>query len=179
MNGKDVSNLAHEDAVSEFLRADEPIVVEVKRRDTQPIQQSTSNSTDIRSGMNAVTPTSDMPATNQLSSEKFGSTKLDKEQKSNETTSVAIQTELMLCDFDSEYICQRNESPIRVEHHLNGGEINHSGQHNGNNNNNNNGLHHSLHHCATLLNDCIVPPEIDIEVSVLIYRYAQHTIIAK
>lgn len=172
MNGRDVSNLAHEDAVSEFLRADEPIVVEVKRRDTQPVQQSISISNDISSGMNAVTPTTDMPATTKLSSKKsilVGSPKLDEERKSNETTSVAIQTELMLCDFDNEYICQSNESPIRVEHHLNDSEINHSGQHNGNNNNNN-GLHHSLHHCATLLNDCIVPPEIDIEVSVLIYR---------
>lgn len=33
MNGRDVSQLAHEDAVAEFLRAAEPIIVEVKRRD--------------------------------------------------------------------------------------------------------------------------------------------------
>lgn len=32
MNGRDVSQLAHEEAVDEFLRASEPIVVEVKRR---------------------------------------------------------------------------------------------------------------------------------------------------
>lgn len=32
MNGKDVSNLSHNDAVQEFLTADEPIIVEVKRR---------------------------------------------------------------------------------------------------------------------------------------------------
>ncbi|XP_055302284.1 slo-interacting protein 1 [Sitodiplosis mosellana] len=167
VNGRDVSNLAHEDAVSEFLRADEPILVLVKRRDAQ----STSNSNVIGSGIKSATPTNEMSAATKLSSGKsilFGAPQLDEEQKSNETTSVAIQTELMLCDFDNEYICQRNESPMRVvpTNNLNDIEINHSGQRNGNNNNNNNnnnGLHHSLHHCATLLNDCIVPPEIDIE----------------
>lgn len=36
VNGKDVSNLAHEEAVNEFLNAPEPILVEVRRRIGQP-----------------------------------------------------------------------------------------------------------------------------------------------
>ncbi|XP_031629472.1 slo-interacting protein 1 [Contarinia nasturtii] len=177
VNGKDVSNLAHEDAVNAFLRAEEPILVEVKRRQndapsmTQPTEQSTSNSNVISSGGRG-TAINESSAVSKLSSGKsilFGTPQLDEQRKSIETTSIAIQTELMLCDFDNEYICQSNDSPIRDEPHLNSSEINHShDQHssiinnNNNNNNNNNGHHHSLHHC-TMLNECIVPPEIDIE----------------
>lgn len=185
MNGKDVSNLAHEDAVNAFLRAEEPILVEVKRRQTdapsslttQPTEQSTSNSNIISSNSsNSVKAiaTNESSASSKLSSGKsilFGAPQLDEQRKSIETTSIAIQTELMLCDFDNEYICQSNDSPIRDETHLNSSQINHDDhdQHssiinNNNNNNNNNGHHHSLHHCA-MLNECIVPPEIDIEVS--------------
>lgn len=165
--------MAHEDAVNEFLKAEEPILVEVKRRQSNALEQQSEqtvpNSNTISSGSKATT-----PSASKLSSGKsilFGSPHLNEQQKSIETSSIGIQTELMLCHFEHEYICQSNESPITVEHHLNSSQINHSGQHNSNNNNNNNnnndnnnGHHHSLHHCA-MLNECIVPPEIDIEVS--------------
>ena len=52
VNGKDVSNLAHEEAVNEFLKAPEPILVEVKRR--------TSNAID--SALNVPTPLDDTAA---------------------------------------------------------------------------------------------------------------------
>lgn len=183
-----MSNLAHEDAVNEFLRAEEPILVEVKRRQcnatsTPASEPSTPNSNAISCGGGKMTVTNDstpspLTPTAKLSSGKsivFGAPQqLDEQhQKSIETTSIAIQTELMLCDFENDYMCQSNEdSPIRGEHHLNNSQINHSGQLNGSNNNNNNnnnndGHHHSLHHC-TMLNECIVPPEIDIEVSFIL-----------
>lgn len=169
VNGKDVSNLPHEDAVNEFLKAEEPILVEVKRRlAIGASSASIEQSANAISGGSKVTATNESPEATKLSSGKsivFGSPQQQHcDVQPAETTSVAIQTELMLCDFENEYICQSNGSPIRSEHHLNGSQINHGGQHNGNNNNNN-GPHHSLHHCA-MLNDCIVPPEIDIEVSV-------------
>lgn len=168
MNGKDVSNLAHEDAVNEFLRAEEPIMVEVKRRQSNAPTEQIPLDSNVISGGSKVTATNESPTASKLSSRKsilFGAPQLYEQQKSIETTSVEIQTELMLCDFENEYICQSNDSSIQVEHHLNGEQINHSDQHNSNNNNNNNNNgHHSLHHC-TMLNDCIVPPEIDIEVS--------------
>lgn len=168
MNGKDVSNLAHEDAVNAFLKAEEPILVEVKRRQNdatskaQPKEQSTSKSNVISSAAMATAMNASSAAI-KLSSEKpilLGASQSHEQQKSIETTSVAIQTELMLCDFDSEY----NDSPISVENHLESIEMNPSGQHSSNNINNNNNGHHSLHHCP-MMNECIVPPEIDIEVS--------------
>lgn len=40
MNGRDVSQLAHEEAVAEFLSASEPILVEVKRRPYDTAEQT-------------------------------------------------------------------------------------------------------------------------------------------
>lgn len=186
-----MSNLAHEDAVNEFLQAEEPILVEVKRRQcnttttfatADPTTPTTPNA--INSSERTVTVINDGLPSNKLSSGKsivFGAQQLDELKKSFEHISIGIQTELTLNDFENDYICQSVDSPIRVEHHLNNSQINHSGQLNSSNNNNNssnnnnnnnsssgsnnnNGHHHSLHHC-TMLNECIVPPEIDIEVS--------------
>lgn len=211
--------MAHEDAVNEFLQADEPILVEVKRRsNTLPSSISTNPYAISNGGSNGdgsdadgdgggakTTVINDTLPPTKLSSGKsivFGSSPLseqpqklhDQQQrhKSIPTTSIAVQTELMLCDFDSDYICHGssgsgggggdgggdsiNDSPTRMtEHHHS--HINHSVRINSPNNNNNNsnssnmnhnssnsnGHHHPLHHCA-MLNECIVPPEIDIEV---------------
>lgn len=213
--------MAHEDAVNEFLQAEEPILVEVKRRSNSIPSSIPINSHAISNGGGGggdgdggakTTVINDALPPTKLSSGKssvFESSPLSEQpqqklcdqqrHKSISTTSIAVQTELMLCDFDSDYICHgssgsggsagnrgsgsvggggcSNDSPTRIaEHHHS--HINHSSQINSMNNNNNNnnssninhnssngnGHHHPFNHCA-MLNECMVPPEIDIEVS--------------
>lgn len=93
MNGRDVSQLAHEEAVAEFLSATEPILVEVKRRN-DPSQQLPSNARPSSDWQNIEPPdqtaspdlTTKLPTTNPKSS------------KLQTSFSVACQTE-PICDF--------------------------------------------------------------------------------
>lgn len=212
VNGKDVSNLAHEDAVNEFLKASEPIVVEVRRRynnetdsneqqqkqqvQTQSQQEQqqkehqqqllqTINHTDssktrtIADPLLSPTPSIEkLPQTSSLSISPSTPLKCF----NNETSSVAVQTDIMLCNsFENEYIFVSNELPISDGAHLNS-QINHNSRHSsGSNNNNNNSsnnndssgslqhpMHHHHHPHCNVLNECIVPPEIDIEVIIRI-----------
>lgn len=88
MNGRDVSQLAHEDAVAEFLRATEPILVEVKRRnDVQTASNAISTSTNDCQQMAPCVPSTVVPLDLQADSSTHISS------KSQRTSSVACQTE--------------------------------------------------------------------------------------
>lgn len=161
VNGKDVSNLAHEDAVNEFLKADEPILIEVKRRPIAEQSTSIQNAINVSDQQSSAELSAETKSPKEKSISSSASQQQQQQQQSTEMCTAAAQTDLMLCDFDTDFICRSNESPGRIER-LNGTQMNQNSIRNINNNNNNNNGH--LNHC-TMLNDCIVPPEIDIEVS--------------
>lgn len=91
MNGVDVSSCSHEEAVQVFLSAEEPITVEVKRRDPRAVPGGTSAGDDV---------SRDLPGTAERAS----------------TASVAVQTEdpdaerNMLLDEDEDVVF--DESPV-------------------------------------------------------------------
>lgn len=193
VNGKDVSNLAHEEAVNEFLKASEPIVVEVRRRynndtDTDSSEQSAQKQKQQRNEQHQLmqpqqtinntdsSRTINDPLITTSSIEKPPTSLTQTPLNRNETISIGVQTDFLLCNsFENDYIFVSNDSPISDGNNLNS-QINQNSRQNNsssssscnnNNNNNNNGssnLHHPLHHHCNMLNECIVPPEIDIEV---------------
>lgn len=152
MNGKDVSSLPHEDAVEEFLKAEEPILIEVKRRHGTASERTAMKNSTNTNDSNSHTP-------EEAKTPKEKSIPFTISQKSTEICSTAIQTDLMLCDFENEYISQSDELPRQTDH---SNSANQSGIRSINNYNNNG--HHHFNQCA-MLDDCIVPPEIDIEVN--------------
>lgn len=174
MNGKDVSNLAHDEAVNEFLKAPEPILVEVKRRsgpqNDQQQQQSLhspltiGNETSVAVSSIEQSPTAGQPASPRTTSKPSSTvtatttaltTSAMSMQCCNDTTSIGVQTDLMP-NFENEYLFGgSHESPTSEEHHLNSQTMpNSSSRHS----------HHHHHHHCNMLNECIVPPDIDIEV---------------
>lgn len=149
VNGKDVSNLAHEEAVNEFLKAPEPILVEVKRR-AGPATLDQKQTAIIGGAQSTGTITSiESPATESPKC-KSTPTVIVPQQRSN-TTSIGVQTDVM-SSFDSEYLFDSNESPTSAARHLNSQAIQ-SNRHS-----------HHHHHRCNVLSECIVPPDIDIEV---------------
>lgn len=143
-----MSNLAHEEAVNEFLKAPEPILVEVKRRSPPTTTQqqsitSESSTTALPSIESAPTPTS--PTSKPA---------LKTPPHTAETMSIGVQTDLM-CNFENEYLFGSHESPVSEEHHLNS-QTTPNGRHS----------HHEHEH--HVLSECIVPPDIDIEVILII-----------
>ncbi len=115
VNGRDVSNLAHEEAVNEFLNAPEPILVEVRRRlNDEPIIKTPSTETknDIVESLECV---AENPITdNNVCPEDVKHVDLENGSK-KDLVSIGIQTEQF--PFDNELIF--NESPIS-DHPCNG-----------------------------------------------------------
>lgn len=114
MNGRDVSNLAHEEAVNEFLNAPEPILVEVRRRlIDEPIIETPSAEAkkDIGDPVETVTVKG---TSNDVSVDDVKNHELENGSK-RELVSIGIQTEQF--SFDNELIF--NESPIS-DHPCNG-----------------------------------------------------------
>lgn len=111
MNGRDVSNLAHEEAVNEFLNAPEPILVEVRRRlNDEPIKTpSTESKSDFCEAAETVAEKSTI---DNASTEEVKNVELDNGFKNR---SIGIQTEQF--PFENELIF--NESPIS-DHPCNG-----------------------------------------------------------
>lgn len=93
MNGRDVSQLAHEEAVAEFLRATEPILVEVKRRSDPPPQPPPPPHTPTHPSPNATdTAPRDAPTSDCQGDPKWP---LRHAATASFATSVACQTEPM------------------------------------------------------------------------------------
>lgn len=175
VNGKDVSNLTHDDAVSEFLKAAEPIVVEVRRH------QKTDS---------IVSPTLTPSAEQQLFSlqgqhapNASYSTIIDQlKRKPNaessscevRTASVGVQTDFLF-HYGNKAILADNESSIRDGHHSDG-QSNPNSRENSINSINNNNIN-LFHHC-NMLNECIAPSEIDIEViQIKLFRSDENVLI--
>ncbi|KAG4067623.1 hypothetical protein HA402_005395 [Bradysia odoriphaga] len=115
VNGRDVSNLAHEEAVNEFLNAPEPILVEVRRRlNDEPIIKTPSVETKKDIGESLETLAVEKPTVNDVSAEEVKNHELENGSKKN-LVSIGIQTEQF--SFDNELIF--NESPIS-DHPCNG-----------------------------------------------------------
>lgn len=182
VNGKDVSNLAHEEAVNEFLKAPEPILVEVKRRNgpsndqqqqqqqQQPLQSPLTIDNETSAAITSIGQPTSPSSTNKLPSMVTATaTSLTtsamsvQQQRCNDTTSIGVQTDIMP-NFDNEYLFGgSHESPTSDEHHLNSQTMpNSSSSRHG---------HHHHHHC-NMLNECIVPPDIDIEVKCSVYFFS-------
>lgn len=66
VNGIDVSNFPHEDAVQVFLNAPEPIVVELKRRTTAATSTTLTNGTDSLNSSTTSSSRSSSDATNSV-----------------------------------------------------------------------------------------------------------------
>lgn len=158
--------MAHEEAVNEFLKAPEPILVEVKRRigplasaDQQHTISSLAN--DFSAKTASITNTeSAIPATSS-STALSNTVSTAMELRNETTTSIGVQTDLM-SNFDNDYLFGNHESPtsdgpLQHPHHLNSQTLP-SSRHS---NHQQPSHHHS--HC-NMLSDCIVPPDIDIEV---------------
>lgn len=114
MNGRDVSNLAHEEAVNEFLNAPEPILVEVRRRlNDEPIIKTPSveNKGDYCEPVETV---AEKPAVDNVTAEEVKNVELENGSKKDQV-SIGIQTEQF--PFENELIF--NESPIS-DHPCNG-----------------------------------------------------------
>lgn len=114
MNGRDVSNLAHEEAVNEFLNAPEPILVEVRRRlNDEPIIKTPSveNKDDFCESVETV---AEKHTVYNVSTEEVKSVELENGSKKDQV-SIGIQTEQF--PFENELIF--NESPIS-DHPCNG-----------------------------------------------------------
>lgn len=113
VNGRDVSNLAHEEAVNEFLNAPEPILVEVRRRlNDEPIVKTPSveNKSEF---CEPVEPIAEKPAASDNgSTELVKNVELENGSK-KDLVSIGIQTEQL--PFDNELIF--NESPISDQDH--------------------------------------------------------------
>ncbi|XP_037043293.1 slo-interacting protein 1 [Bradysia coprophila] len=115
VNGRDVSNLAHEEAVNEFLNAPEPILVEVRRRlNDELIIKTPSVETKKDIGESLETIAVEKPTVNDVSAEEVKNHELENGSKKN-LVSIGIQTEQF--SFDNELIF--NESPIS-DHPCNG-----------------------------------------------------------
>lgn len=108
VNGRDVSNLAHEEAVNEFLNAPEPILVEVRRRlNDEPIIKTPTVETKKDIGESFETNIADKTTVIDVSAEDLKNH--DQENGSKKSlVSIGIQTEQF--SFDNELIF--NESPI-------------------------------------------------------------------
>lgn len=114
MNGRDVSNLAHEEAVNEFLNAPEPILVEVRRRlNDEPIIKTPSveNKGDYCESVETV---AEKPIVDNVTAEEMKNVELENGSKKDQV-SIGIQTEQF--PFENELIF--NESPIS-DHPCNG-----------------------------------------------------------
>lgn len=161
--------------MNEFLKAPEPILVEVKRRNGPLISTEEKHSitsslvNNFSSTTTTITePTIPISQTNYSSSLSASSTKPLTNVASttiielrNETTvSVGVQTDLMP-KFVNEHFGNNesptNDGPPKHNHHLNSQTLpscrNYIHQQ----------QNHHYSHC-TMLSDCIVPPDIDIEV---------------
>lgn len=109
-----MSNLAHEEAVNEFLNAPEPILVEVRRRlNDEPIIKSPSveNKSDFSESAERV---AEKPIVDNVSKEKVENI-LEENGSKKDFVSIGIQTEQF--SFENELIF--NESPIS-DHPCNG-----------------------------------------------------------
>lgn len=114
MNGRDVSNLAHEEAVNEFLNAPEPILVEVRRRLTdEPIVKTPSveHKGDFCEPVESV---AEKPKIATECTEEVKNVEPENGAKKDQV-SIGIQTEQF--PFENELIF--NESPIS-DHPCNG-----------------------------------------------------------
>lgn len=115
VNGRDVSNLAHEEAVNEFLNAPEPILVEVRRRlNDETIAKTPTAENKIDFCESAVETVTEKPAVVNVSTEEIKKVELENGSK-KDLISIGIQTEQF--PFDNELIF--NESPIS-DHPCNG-----------------------------------------------------------
>lgn len=107
VNGRDVSNLAHEEAVNEFLNAPEPILVEVRRRlnDEPIIKTPTAEKTsDFCEPAERI---DDKVTVDTVTTEEVKNVELENVSK-KDLISIGIQTEQF--PFENELIF--NESPI-------------------------------------------------------------------
>lgn len=116
VNGKDVSSLAHEEAVNEFLNAPEPILVEIRRRSsTDDSQISPSSSGGITSVQSPNCIANNVLSVSATEQQQVTESKNEPENElspiieySDNLISIGVQTE-QTC-FDNE--CIFNVSPI-------------------------------------------------------------------
>lgn len=112
MNGRDVSNLAHEEAVNEFLNAPEPILVEVRRRlNDEPIIKTPTAENKSDEPAERI---DDKVTVDTVTTEEVKNVELENGSK-KDLVSIGIQTEQF--PFENELIF--NESPIS-DHPCNG-----------------------------------------------------------
>lgn len=148
--------------MNEFLKASEPIVVEVKRRQNDNSSEALIVESPISTPSNEQQPlflqhlhkSTDSKTTDNLAIEPTSKNSTSNQLRKHPPTmiSVGIQTESPFF-IEKDFTIASNESPI----HMESGK-NHNFRDNSIHNNNN------LVHQCNMMNECVVSPEIDIEV---------------